>query len=71
MNECMIHRGYCNRDAMCPVHLIWKDLQMEFFTRLKKENFGAIMEKDRILSERKYRSNCLENHIKSIQTNCD
>lgn len=71
LNECMIHRGYCNRDEMCPVHIIWKDLQQEFFTRLKNENFWAIMEKERILSERNYRSNCRGNHIESIQTNCD
>ncbi|MEW6087045.1 MAG: Rrf2 family transcriptional regulator [bacterium] len=25
LNKCMIHKGYCSRDAVCPVHTVWRE----------------------------------------------
>ncbi len=30
LNDCLIHKGYCRRDDMCPVHDVWRMAQKQF-----------------------------------------
>ena len=35
LSECLIHKGFCQREEVCPVHQVWQDVQRRFLDYLK------------------------------------
>jgi len=51
LNVCLIKKGECPRDEVCPVHPIWRDAQNKLFEILDSKNMAELV-KD---SEKLYR----------------
>ena len=52
LNDCLIHKGYCHRDPVCPAHFYWKDIQKNFCGYLKDVNFEGMTEKAKALEKK-------------------
>lgn len=52
LNECLIHKGYCPMDEVCPVHDVWKKAQKKFVGHLKETTL-ADLAKDMKVKEKK------------------
>lgn len=42
LNDCLIHKGYCPRDEMCPVHDVWREAQNKFLDYLRGSTFDDL-----------------------------
>lgn len=42
LNDCLIHKGFCPRDEVCPVHDVWKEVQRRFMDSLRGCNFEEL-----------------------------
>ena len=42
LNECLIHEGYCKREASCPIHDVWREAQEEFLRFLTTVSFADL-----------------------------
>ena len=42
LNDCLIQKGYCPQDEVCPVHDVWQETQRKFLDDLKGYNFEQL-----------------------------
>jgi len=42
LNDCLIEKGYCPQDEVCPVHDVWQETQRKFLDDLKGYNFEQL-----------------------------
>ena len=42
LNDCLIEKGYCPQDEVCPVHDVWQGTQRKFLDDLKGYNFEQL-----------------------------
>jgi len=42
LNDCLIQKGFCPQDEVCPVHDVWKETQRKFLDDLKGYNFEQL-----------------------------
>lgn len=47
LNDCLIHKGVCPRDEICPVHEIWGEAQGRFLGFLRKATFEKLVQSAR------------------------
>ena len=52
LNDCLIHKGYCHRDPVCPAHFYWKEIQEKFCGHLKGFDFEGMAEKAKALEKK-------------------
>lgn len=43
LNVCLIRKGECHRDELCPVHLVWKEAQMRLFEVLDGKTMDELV----------------------------
>lgn len=43
LNVCLIKKGECPRDEVCPVHPIWRDAQKKLFEILDSKNMAELV----------------------------
>lgn len=43
LNVCLIRKGECHRDELCPVHLVWKEAQMRLFEVLDGKTMDGLV----------------------------
>lgn len=43
LNVCLIKKGECSRDEVCPVHPIWKEAQRKLFEVLESKNMAELV----------------------------
>lgn len=43
LNVCLIRKGECHRDELCPVHLVWKEAQMKLFEILDGKTMDELV----------------------------
>ena len=48
LNDCLIKKGFCPRDEVCPVHDIWKEAQKRFLDYLDSSTLDKIAEAGKI-----------------------
>lgn len=48
LNDCLIHKGFCHRDEICPVHEIWKEAEARFLDVLKHSTLDKLAGAGRI-----------------------
>lgn len=53
LNDCLLYKGFCPRDPVCPAHVFWKDLQKDFREKLEGENFENLARNARVLEAAK------------------
>ena len=51
LNDCLIHKGYCERDEVCPIHDVWRTAQKKFLDFLASCTFVALAEAARVKKE--------------------
>lgn len=51
LNDCLIHKGYCPKDPVCPAHFFWRDMQNKFCDNLREANFQNLLNKGRELEK--------------------
>lgn len=42
LNKCMIHPGFCYRDAWCAVHLVWEEVQEKMKETLRSKSIAEL-----------------------------
>ena len=50
LNVCLIKRGECPRDAVCPVHPVWIEAQKKFFETLDSKTMAELAVEGKRLS---------------------
>lgn len=48
LNDCLIHAGYCPKDSVCPVHVVWKEAQKRFVDYLTGCTFEYLAKASKI-----------------------
>ncbi|MBI5683204.1 MAG: Rrf2 family transcriptional regulator [Deltaproteobacteria bacterium] len=48
LNDCLIKKGFCPRDEVCPVHDVWKEAQKRFLDYLSSATLDNIAKSGRI-----------------------
>ncbi|MBI5287130.1 MAG: RrF2 family transcriptional regulator [Deltaproteobacteria bacterium] len=48
LNDCLIHKGFCPRDEVCPVHKIWREAQKKFLEVLRSCTFEDLARSARL-----------------------
>ncbi len=43
LNVCLIRKGECKRDEMCPVHVVWKEAQRKLFEVLDGKTMAQLV----------------------------
>jgi len=46
LNECLLHKNACPREAICEVHPIWKQIQHLFKSELSKHTMATIVRRN-------------------------
>lgn len=54
LNVCLIRKGECHRDELCPVHPVWKEAQMKLFEVLDGRTMAELARDARKLEESYY-----------------
>lgn len=57
LNICLIKKGECHRDELCPVHLVWREAQRKLFEVLDNKTMAQLVKdaeeiRKRVESER-------------------
>ena len=53
LNECLVGKGACSRDEICPVHEMWRECQERVMGVWKSNNFKDLGERGNVLASRK------------------
>lgn len=43
LNVCLIRKGECHRDELCPVHIVWKEAQAKLFEVLDGKTMAELV----------------------------
>lgn len=46
VNHCLIHKGYCTRDSICPVHSAWAEVRKKMVETLKSYDLAALASRE-------------------------
>lgn len=52
LNVCLIRKGECHRDDLCPVHQVWKEAQARLFEVLDGKTMAELVEDAEALKKR-------------------
>jgi len=53
LNDCLVKKGACSRDEVCPAHEMWKECQDRVSEVWQKHNFMGMAERGKALVSRK------------------
>ncbi len=53
LNDCLIHRDFCERVDTCPVHDVWRDAQEKFLESLSACTFEKLASSPKLKKEKK------------------
>jgi len=52
LNVCLIRKGECPRDEICPVHPVWREAQEKLFSVLESKTMAQLAKDSEILQKR-------------------
>lgn len=52
LNQCLIKKGECPRDEVCPVHLVWREAQDKLMEILEGVTIAKLVEQGRALEKK-------------------
>ena len=52
LNVCLIKKGECPRDEICPVHPVWREAQEKLFSVLESKTMAQLAKDSEILQKR-------------------
>ncbi len=53
LNDCLVKKGACQRDDVCPVHEMWQECQKKVDEVWKSHNFESMVARSKVLVSRK------------------
>ena len=52
LNVCLIKKGECSRDEICPVHPVWREAQEKLFSVLESKTMAQLAKDSEMLQKR-------------------